>query len=95
MSTFKVGEVAVGQNFEHYPEHNGEDLLVVEGLSHGAMFVGRARRWISGPHYRVQSSSGEEFLVRPHNLRKKRPPTTGEESILALFSENQREGVAA
>lgn len=95
MSAFKVGEVAIGQHFDTYPELNGADLVVTEPLAVREWHVARSDAWQSGLSYVVRTPDGVEGCVKPHNLRKKRPPTTGEERVLAMFRHDQRQGVAA
>lgn len=90
---FKVGEVAIGQNFVDFTEHNGEDLLVVGGLHYGEWVDMMALESCRGMYYQVQSICGEKFVVTPHQLRRRKPPSaTGEQSVLAMFKAPQRVG---
>jgi hypothetical protein len=95
MSTFKVGEVCVGQNFVLDPKYNGVECVVDEPFGEyvGIDRAGLPRRRIG---YGVRWANGELSYVNPHNLRRKRPPTTGEELIIAMFrKDKQPEGVEA
>lgn len=93
MSTFKVGEVAVLCNLNEVPKYNGQEVTIVGGLAQRKSLQEGCYIWCY--EVDVLDFLGRPSIVAPHNLRKKRPPTTGEESILALFRQNQREGAAA
>lgn len=83
MSTFKVGEVCIMQN-SHYPPNNGRECVVVRALGlhrvDGELLA----------CYITQTSDGEIWGSEPHQLRRKRPPTTGEESIIAMFHKDKQ-----
>lgn len=83
---FRLGEVVLGQNFVDFTEHNGEELLVVGGLEYRTVTCLTSLKTVSGMSYKVQTKYGETFTCGPHQLRRRKPPTTGEESVLALFS---------
>lgn len=76
MDTFKVGEVAVGQNFVVHPEYNGMEVIVtrvIDGeleMCDGEIFV--------GVYYRTEWANGHKDYHPSRYLRKKRPPESDE-----------------
>lgn len=92
MSTFKVGEVAIIQNARVHRNLNGVECTILRAGAIGFSPLGDYVGYEVDIRHPV---TGFFLVARPDQLRKKRPPTTGEESILALFRQNQREGVAA
>jgi hypothetical protein len=91
MDTFKVGEVVIMQNAEALFEMNGEECTVLA--------TDQLVRSRGGDVYKngyMVHTGARVMYCAPFQLRKKRPPATGLESILALFKPMpQREGVAA
>jgi hypothetical protein len=83
-ATFHIGEIAILQNANHYPEFNGDECEVVSGLTHH--FVRKLKRMVYC--YGVQLADGRVIGAEPHQLRKRRPPTecTGEARIRELFN---------
>jgi hypothetical protein len=73
-SPFKPGEIAIGQNFADFPEHNGEDLLVIEAARFGPTIDKMDRVVRTGVTYKVESTNGEQFHCDPSHLRRRKPP---------------------
>jgi hypothetical protein len=82
---FKVGEIAIGQHFADFPEHNGEDLLVIESARFGPTIDKMDRVIRTGVTYEVESTRGERFHCDPSHLRRRKPPSTGEQSVMQMF----------
>jgi hypothetical protein len=83
---FKVGEICVGQNFINAQYRNGMECKIV-----GALKLRQSINSTSGKvrlleSYLVQWADGDVTAQRPFFLRRKRPPTTGEDAIMALFN---------
>jgi hypothetical protein len=70
---FKVGEVCVVTGSETQPRFNGCEATILS-VHHDEIYV-----------VDVKHPDGGQWLARERRLRRKRPPTTGEQSILALF----------
>lgn len=83
---FKVGEIVVGQNITSQPEYNGMEAEIIGGLE-----PRRCHRNATGEvlgtvmTYAVRWANGLVTAQEPHKLRRRKPPTTGEESIMALL----------
>lgn len=94
MSTFKVGEVVILQNAEQFPEMNGmEATIVAAGVASNSASTGKP---FIGFLLDVRNPHGKWCVAQQHQIRKKRPPTTGEESIIAMFrKDKQPKGVEA
>lgn len=83
--TFKVGERAILQNDPSFTVDpfikriNGEEIEIIGEL--------RLRHLGDGPFYgyMVWHPLTEEFFCAPHELRRPKPPTTGEYMIQAMF----------
>lgn len=68
--TFAIGEIAIMCNSEFFPENDGQECTIVDGLEwRQGQLSGELRLT-----YRVQRTDGALFLNMPHQLRKKRPP---------------------
>lgn len=82
---FKVGDIVILQNDPSFTVDaeikrlNGEEIEI----------AGPLRIWTlhDGPFYgyMVTHPTCEEFFCAPHELRRPKPPTTGEQSIRAMF----------
>jgi hypothetical protein len=72
---FKPGEIATGQNFVDFPEHNGEDLTIIKGAHFGLTIDKMDRVVRDGVTYEVESTRGERFHCDPSHLRRRKPPT--------------------
>jgi hypothetical protein len=82
---FSVGEVAIGQNCDG-PGRNGVECTVVDGLAMRTVCHTINRSVIyTIAAYLVTWPNGEVTASTPDQLRKKRPPTTGEQAIRDLF----------
>lgn len=87
---FHVGEIAICQNAERLPFLNGEECVIVEADVLVTTLSGMAQG------YRIAFQSGFIGCAAPWQLRRRKPPTTGEESVLAMFKRTpQREGAPA
>ena len=82
---FAVGEVVILQNdpcITEAPEIkrlNGEEVEIVGPLDYWRVTGGYFYS------YMVSHPSCEMFFCAPHELRRRRPPTTGEQAIRAMF----------
>jgi hypothetical protein len=84
---FKVDEIAIGQNFTFSLNRNDMECEILAGPLESGICKCLATSEIlpSSICYIVQWADGDTVYVEPKNLRKKRPPTTGEQAIRALF----------
>lgn len=78
MSAFKVGEVAIGQNFVNNTKYNGMECTVVSALD-----LVTTRHHITGEvttayRYGVKWADGWLTYQESHYLRKRRPPASDE-----------------
>lgn len=72
MSAFTVGEIAIGQNFIDFTEHNGEWLEVVQVVGAGNVInLMSLESEQIGSGYLVRDAVGDEFIVRAYQLLKK------------------------
>lgn len=78
MTTFSVGEIALGHGFQNWPEYNGVECIVLEGLRPLEALDQRSGEVLRAEFYLVKFSDGEIAEVLPINLRKRRPPSTDE-----------------
>lgn len=86
---FKVGEFAILQNCV-YPENNGEECEII-----GPLQMRKSIELGVIMAYEIQYRKGIA-VTSPHMLRRRKPPTTGEASILAMFlTSPQKKGVTA
>lgn len=85
MSNFKVGEVVIGIGFVVDVHRNGVECVIAKGLNFGRGVDPKTREIVVDTRYRVQWPDGQFTRVLQHNLRRRAPPTTGEQSIMALF----------
>lgn len=74
-AAFKVGEIAIGQNFVHNIERNGMECEVIGGLEMRTGYGSSTGDRITGMSYLVQWSDGMIRVQRPFQLRKKFPPS--------------------
>lgn len=83
-----INDVCIGQHFVIDTDRNGMECVIIGGLQDGIGFdrLGVIRM---GPAYLVHWADGEEGVVAPRNLRKKRPPQeyAGELRIRELFNQ--------
>ena len=74
---FHVGEIATYMNFVVRTEYNGVECEIIGGLE---MRMASLSEWGLPPFkcmsYLTRASDGRIFVVVPHRLRKKRPPST-------------------
>jgi hypothetical protein len=93
---FKVGEVVIGQNFVFSTHRNGMEAEIIGGLSEREGWDEVTLEYYASTCYEVLWADGRITIQEPHYLRRRKPPTTGEESVLALFKRTpQREGEPA
>lgn len=79
---FKVGEIAIFQNAMFNLSINGQEVEIIGGLHEYIGEVTGLRR----QGYRIRLPCGRASNALPHQLRKKNPPSTGEQAIMALFN---------
>lgn len=82
--TFKIGEVAILQNCEYYPELNGVEVTIMSTLGKRAT----TNMGVITAHLTDLMHDGVYISAQPYKLRKKRPPQndTGEIRIRELFN---------
>lgn len=75
---FKVGEIAIAQNCSN-PRNNGAECEIIDPLMrrHLARAGAPGDIWVA-QSYRVRLPDGQVFAAMPHQLRKRRPPSTDE-----------------
>lgn len=74
MSKFSVGEIAVGQNFNHDAECNGMEGEIIGELKIRTS-TGRTTGIVTTElKYVIKWKDWGRGCVRPYNLRKKKPP---------------------
>lgn len=96
MDVFKVGEAVIGQNFIVSTELNGMEAEIIGGLTMRRGFDAVTLEFAETMCYEVMWATGAVSLQEPWYLRRRKPPTTGEESIIAMFRTTpKREGVSA
>jgi hypothetical protein len=71
---FKVGEIAIAQNFEQFPEYNGCECQVINGLEFRGLVLADMTARENVLRYRVEFPDGMRLGPLPHQLRKKIPP---------------------
>ena len=78
MSGFKVGEIAIGQNFAFDVDRNGAECEIIRGLHMVRVLycVTTRRRLPRSMNYAVRWADGAHTYVEPKNLRKRRPPAS-------------------
>lgn len=86
---FNVGEFAILQNCL-YPENNGEECEII-----GPLQMRKSLELGVIMAYKIQYRKGTAVTL-PHTLRRRKPPTTGEESVMSMFlTSPQKKGVTA
>jgi hypothetical protein len=88
---FAVGEIVEGCNHIYDTHLNGMQCEITGRLAirNGINPLG-VEQDISA--YFVRWSSGIETNTEPRNLRRRKPPTTGEQSVMQMFVAPQRVG---
>jgi hypothetical protein len=81
---FRVGEIVILKNDRAVTppqllRFEGEEVEIVGPLGFYECDIGRIHAYV------VRHMSGMGLLAEPHELRRRKPPTTGEQSILAMF----------
>lgn len=74
MTTFKVGDIAVGQNFNIDVHRNGMVCTVVGPLEFREAANNHDGKVTTGLRYRVQWADGVVTVQEPHFLRRQAPP---------------------
>lgn len=91
-SAFKIGEVAILCNARFNPSLNGMECEITGGLELREVTQDSS----IALRYAVRGADGNDYHADPHQLRRRKPPTTGEESVLAMFKPaTKREGAPA
>jgi hypothetical protein len=81
---FKVNEIVIGQNFIVDTQFNGMEAIIIGGLEMRPWSYEDTGESGESLAYEVEWENGEVTVQEPFTLRRK-PPTTGEASVLALF----------
>lgn len=80
----KVGEIVVWQNCTgKYAYLNGTETQITGGL---AERLGGELGWVICYRTNTIGYHGTPLLALPFELRRRKPPTTGEQSVLAMFN---------
>lgn len=72
--SFRIGEVAVGQNFMHRLVRNGMECEIIGGLELRSNTNSYDDKVTKGLRYRVRWADGLISGQEPEYLRKKKPP---------------------
>lgn len=71
---FKMGEIVIAQQFETFPEYNGQECTIIGELEPRILVKDDMTTedgvWI----YRVQFADGMRLGPRPHQLRRRPQP---------------------
>lgn len=81
---FRVGEIAI-----HKPDPGGDPAFtILDGEEVEIIGALEMRDSVDGPYYsyEVFHPAAGDFLCAPHELRRRKPPTTGEQAIRAMFT---------
>lgn len=72
---FKIGEIAIAQRFENFPEYNGQECTIIGELEPRKLILDdmstREGEWI----YRVEFQDGMRLGPHPYQLRRRQEPT--------------------
>ena len=71
---FKLGDIAIAQYFDNFPEYNGCECEVINLLEFRGIIEGDMTFHENVLRYRVQFPDGMVIGPRPHQLRKKPKP---------------------
>jgi len=82
---FKVGDVVEGYGFVYHPERNGMSGVIAIGLQVRPTRNMITRKNFYDAVYGVEWQDGYESSIEPKNLRRRKPPMTGLEDVLAMF----------
>lgn len=82
---FKVGEIVIGQNFILATSRNGMEAEIIGALEMRQWIIRDTGRMGESVAYKVRWADGEITSQEPPYLRRKKPPTTGEDAIMALL----------
>jgi hypothetical protein len=82
---FNVGDIAIGQNFVLATDFNGMEATIVGPLEMRGGFDCGTGEWVETLCYEVEWANGDFSQQEPFYLRRRQPPTTGEQSIIAMF----------
>lgn len=78
---FKMGEIVIAQQFETFPEYNGQECTIIGELEPRIKIDNDMNQTEGIWTYRVQFSDGMRLGPRPHQLRR-RPEPKVEDSAL-------------
>lgn len=72
---FQIGDIAIAQKFDNFPEYNGQECTVIGQLEPRLLInddmTGKAGEWI----YKVQFADGRQLGPYPYQLRRRKEPT--------------------
>ena len=71
---FKIGDIAIAQYFDNFPEYNGMECEVINSLEFRGIIEGDMTTHENVLRYRVRFPDGTVIGPRPHQLRKKPKP---------------------
>lgn len=71
---FKMGEVVIAQNFENFPEYNGQECTVIGELEPRIEIDNDMKPTYGIWTYLVQFADGMRLGPRPHQLRRREEP---------------------
>jgi hypothetical protein len=70
----KRGDIAIAQYFEQFPEYNGMECLIIDGLEFRGLINNDMEVRENVLRYRVQFPDGMVLGPLPHQLRKRPEP---------------------
>jgi hypothetical protein len=79
MSTFKVGDVCIGQHFVNHPELNGMECTIDAPLAMRSVERALNDEIVTCECYAVTWADGSSSWTEPKNLRLKQPPSYPEQ----------------
>lgn len=82
---FKVGDVVEGHGFINSPCRNGMKAIIVLPLDVKISVLRHSGNIVNEPVYGIDWEDGAKGAARPSNLRRRKPPMTGLEDVLAMF----------
>lgn len=75
---FQPGDIAIAQHFDNFPEFNGRECEVINGLEFRGMIEGDMTIRENVLRYRVRFPCGQVLGPRPGQLRRKVDPVRDE-----------------
>jgi hypothetical protein len=74
MKTLKKGDIGIAQFFDNFPEYNGQECTVLDGLEFRGLIMDDMTTRENVLRYRVQFPDGQILGPLPHQLRPRPDP---------------------